>query len=151
MGMSLLGLRYFSIMVFKLQNRYALYLWTFVPISMALSFHIRSTLNFVYILKTAKNIWRRFPIFWLVHSVLRLGMAVSVSLLSALHIYLSIYLYIWLIVKVVYVCSRSPLYNCCCCLSATRYKEKGKWGNKGEGWWKKRNERKADERLANKS
>lgn len=38
--------------------------------------------------------------------------------------------YIWLIVKVVYVCSRSP--HACCCLSATRYKEKRKARGKTE-------------------
>lgn len=54
--------------------------------------------------------------------------------------------YIWLIVKVVYVCSRSP--HACCCLSATRYKEKEKRGGKPKGrrsWQTKRSNLKSTE------
>jgi len=82
---------------------------------MALSFHEYS--QFLMCILGLRNIWRRFPIFWLAACAFwapRLYGCISISSICPA--------YIWLIVKVVYVCSRSP--HSCCCLSATRYKEK---------------------------
>lgn len=113
-------------------NRTVLWIWRKIHLY-AQYYHSTRVLSISYIHYGLRNIWRRFPIFWLVHS----GQRASVCVYLCISISPICPAYIWLIVKVVYVCSRSP--HACCCLSATRYKEKRKARGKTERQTNKQN------------